>query len=337
MPSRIQSPFERVRTGALLLGICVAFGILGFRILGDYDWLEAVWMVVITVTTVGYGETSDSPPAVQVLTILLILIGMTSGVYTTTGFFQLVLEGELERVLGFRRMTRQIEKLHGHTIICGLGRSGRSLAEDLLRRGRKIVIVENDEERLAEASELQCLVIDGDATQEETLLRAGIERASSLVIALPSDADNVFITLTARELNTELLIVARASREHTAKKLRQAGAQKVVMPAAVSAKLMSRMVLDPSAADWLELIAESSYKELDIEELLIANFPRLIGKTILATEAQRTHRILFVAIRDGEGTIIANPSADYIFQEDDVAVLMGNPANIEQFRQLYLK
>lgn len=290
-------------------------------------------MVVVTVTTVGFGESSQSTPSVQILTILLILFGMTAAVYTSTGFFQLVLEGELERTLGFRRMTRQIERLTDHTIICGLGRSGHSLAEDLMRRGREVVIVEQDDERLEEADELHCMVIDGDATQEATLLHAGVERATSLVISLPSDADNVFITLTARELNPDLLIVARASQENTAKKLRQAGAQKVVMPAAVSAKLMSRMVLDPSAADWLELIAESSYEELDIEELVLHEFPKLIGQTVQDTDAQRIHRLLFVAVRDSKGAIVANPAADYVFHEDDVAVLMGNPASIDQFRE----
>jgi voltage-gated potassium channel len=335
MRRKIPSPFERVRNGAVLLIVAVIAGTIGFHLLGEYGWLEALWMVVITVTTVGFGESSQSTPAVQVLTILLILVGMTAAVYTSTAFFQLVLEGELERTMGFRRMTRQIEKLKNHTIICGLGKSGRSLAVDLVRRGREIVIVEQDDDKLQEAGELNCMVVDGDATQEATLLRAGVDRASSLVISLPSDADNVFITLTARELNPEVMIVARARQDHTAKKLRQAGAQKVVMPAAVSAQLMSRMVLDPSAADWLELIAESSYKELDIEELVLADFPRLVGKTLQAAEAQRKHRILVVAIRDGVGAIVANPTADYVFKHEDVAVLMGNPSNITQFRQLY--
>ena len=330
------SPFNRVRQGAALLLIAVAVGVFGYRFLGEYSWLEAVYMVVITIATVGFGEISESPPEIKLLTIFLILTGLTAAAYTSTGFFQLVLEGELERTLGFRRMTRQIEKLNGHTIICGLGRSGRSLAEDLLRRGREIVIVENNDDRLEHAADLQCLVVDGDATQETTLLQAGIERASSLVICLPSDADNVFITLTASELNPRLLIVARASQETTAKKLRQAGAKKVVMPAAVSAKLMSRMVLDPSAADWLELIAESSYEELDIEELVVSDFPKLVGKSVQNTEAQRTHRLLFVAVRGSDGAIIANPGADYIFQKDDVAVLMGNPSNISNFRKMYL-
>ncbi len=332
---RIQAPFERVQTGAIVLLAAVVFGIVGYHVLGDYSWLESIWLVVITISTVGYGESSQSSPAVQGLTVSLILVGLTAAVYTSTGFFQLVLEGELERTLGFRRMTRHIEQLKGHVIICGFGRSGRSLALDLVKRNRDIVIIENNPEQLEDFNEFKCPVVEGDATEEWALKRAGIDRARALVIALPSDADNVFITLTARELNKDILIVARATVESTAKKLRQAGAQKVVMPAAVSAKLMSRMVLHPSAADWLELIAENSYQDLDIEELIVAECPGLIGQTVQQTEAQRTHRLLVVAVRGEDGKIVANPGADYEFHSADVAVMMGNPANIKLFRNKF--
>ena len=326
------TPLRRVRNGAVLLAIALAVGVLGYRWLCGKGWLESLWFVVITVTTVGYGERSDSTATVQLFTIFLITFGMSALVYTSTGFFQLLLEGELQRSLGYRRMTRQIEKLSGHTIICGLGRSGRILSEALIRRGREVVIIDNNEERLEEAVEMACLVLDGDATQETTLQEAGIERAASLVTALPSDADNVFITLTARELNPDVFIVARASQEHTGKKLRQAGAQKVVMPASVTAKIMSRMILDPSVADWLALIGESTYEELDIEELTVNKYPALVGKTIRESDAQRRHGLLVVALRNAEGDIVANPGADYTLQANDVIVVMGDPRRIHQFR-----
>ncbi len=315
--------------------VAVLMGVLGFHFVGDYSWIDAIWMVVITVSTVGYGEVSQSPVGVQIITMLLIFVGLSAAVYTSTGLIQLLLEGQLEQTLGIKRMTREIELLKNHTVICGIGRSGSSLAVDLQRRGRKLVIIDNDKEQLVLAAELGCLVVEGDATQEDSLQMAGIDRASSLVVALPSDADNVFITLTARELNPHLLIVARAARERTAKILRQAGAQKVVMPAAVSAKMMSRMVLDPSAADWLELIAENSHDTLDIEELKLADHPKLIGSAIQSTGALRTHQLLVVAIRDGTGEIIVNPGGQYVFEKDDVAVLTGNPRDIQAFRDLF--
>ncbi len=216
-----------------MLLMVATLGTIGYRCLG-YGWGEALWMVVITVSTVGYGEQSQSGGSVQFLSIVLILVGMTSAAYTFTGFIQLMLAGELERVLGSRRMTRQVDKLHHHVIICGMGRSGRSLAQDLIQRRRDFVIVDNNESRLEETLEWNIPAICGDATQEPVLLQAGISRALALVSCLPSDPDNVFITLTARELNPDLLIIARAEYETTAKKLHQAGAQKVVMPSRVA-------------------------------------------------------------------------------------------------------
>ncbi len=209
-----------------MLLVTVLLGILGFRTLGDYGWVESLWMVVITISTVGYGERSQLPAAVQLLTVGVILVGMSSAVYTFTGVTQLIFEGELERTLGIRRMYRQIDKLRNHVIICGMGRSGRNLAMDLHHRGREFVVVDNNEAKIEEAHELDFHAVCGDATEEAVLKRAGIDYAQVLVSALPSDAENVFITLTAREMNRELLIIGRAEHESTVKKLHQAARKK---------------------------------------------------------------------------------------------------------------
>ncbi len=319
----------------MVLLAAILFGILGFHTLGGYGWGEALWMVVITISTVGYGERSQMSGTVQLLTIGVIVVGMSSAVYTFTGITQLILEGELERTLGVRRMSRQIDKLRNHVIICGLGRSGRSLAIDLHHRRRNFVIVDNDEAKIEEARGLDFPAVCGDATEESVLRLAGIDHAHVLVSALPSDAENVFITLTAREMNPGLLIIGRAEHESTVKKLHQAGAQKVVMPAKVSAIQMSRMILHPSTADLMELVTESSYLDLEMDEIAVAQYPALTGLNVAQTEAHRKHKILVVAIRQVDGEMIFNPAADYVFAPQDIAIVLGNRIQIEQFRSLY--
>lgn len=308
---------------------------IGYRYIADYGWIESLWMVLITISTVGYAERSESIASVQLLSMAVILVGMSSAVYTFSGFFQLALEGELERILGVRRMSRQIDKLREHVLICGMGRSGRNLAMNLQDRGPDFVIVENDEEKIEEATELGFAVIDGDATDEAVLRRAGINHARVLVSVLPSDADNVFITLTAREMNPDLLIIAHAEQESTAKKLHQAGAQKVVMPARVSALQMSRMILHPSTADLMELLAESSYLDLESDELEVDLHKALIGVSVRETEAHRTHKLLVVAVRQGNGEMVFNPAAEYVFAPGDIVIVLGHREHIDQFRAQY--
>jgi voltage-gated potassium channel len=315
--------------------LAVLLGTVGFRTLGDYEWAEALWMVIITISTVGYSERSQSAASVQLLTVAVILVGMSSAVYTFSGFFQLVLEGELERTLGVRRMTRQLEKLRNHVIICGMGRSGRSLARDLTHHNRDFVIVEKDELKIEEAHAEDFPALFGDAREESVLRQAGIERAQALVSSLPSDADNVFITLTARDMNPDLLILASAEHESTAKKLHQAGAQKVVMPARVSAIQMSRMILHPTTADLMELVAESSYLDVELDELSVKQHAALAGVTVRETEAHRKHKLLVVAVRQENGDLIFNPDADYAFGPKDIAIVMGSRTRIDEFRSLY--
>ena len=325
---------QRVQIGALILLTAVVGGTIGYRVWGDYDWSEALWMVVITISTVGYAEHTQSPTSVQWLTMGVILVGMSSAVYTFTGAIQLTLEGELERTFGVRRMNRQIERLQDHIIICGMGRSGRNLATDLQQRGHSFVLVDYDEAKLEDAHDLLFPAIQGDATEEAVLQRAGIEQARAIVSALPSDADNVFITLTARELNPELLIIASAEKETTAKKLHQAGARKVVMPSRVSALQIARMIVHPSTADLMELVAESSYLDLDLDEINVGEHPNLVGTTVQKSEAHPKRKLLVVAVRQQDGTLIFNPESDYAFADNDIAIVMGNRAHIAQFRSL---
>ena len=226
--------WRRIRIGSIIFGIVVGTAVLGYCLLGRSP-LDALYMVIITISSIGFTERSDLPPIEKGFTILVIVFGMTAAAYALGGFVQLMTEGEIARVLGLRRLTKEIERLSGHIIVCGFGRIGHFVAEELHRHQQEFVLVEHSAERVAEAENLGYLVLNGDAREEDVLEAVGVKRAKTLVTALNTDADNVFITLTSRELNPKLHIIARGELPSTRKKLLQAGADRVVLPAAIGA------------------------------------------------------------------------------------------------------
>jgi voltage-gated potassium channel len=228
-------------------------------------------------------------------------------------------------------MKQQIDKLSGHTIICGFGRIGRTLADDMLRHQQPFVIIEQNDEHLNAAREAGYLCLHGDATEDEMLLAAGCHRAKALITGLPNDAANVFITLTARNLNRDLLIVARAGHGSSERKLRQAGADKVVLPSSIGAQLMSRMIMRPTTADLMELVAEQGNLNVQLDEMRVAQACQLLGKSIRETNAHSAFRLLVLAIKQASGKMIFNPEADYKLELDDIIILMGKKSDIERF------
>lgn len=320
-----RDPLKRLRRGLVILAIVFGASVLGFRFVGGYGWIEAAWMVVITISSVGYGEHSDVSPKVQVLTMAVILLGMTSAAYVGGGLIQMVLEGELARVLKHRRTSRGIEELNQHVVVCGFGRIGQILVADLHQRGQPFVVIDSDPAKFEDAESRQYLFLNGDATEDAVLMEAGIKRAKTLVSVLPSDAANVFITLTARNLNPSLSIIARAEHRTTEKKLLQAGANKVVLPAVIGARQVERLITRPSTADLVE-------QDYQLDEVTVVERGKLAGTTVEATEAKRRHRLLIVAVKQADGTMMFNPDATYTFQVGDIAIVMGHAEDIARFR-----
>lgn len=330
--SRIMTtPLQRVHRGLIVLTIIVALSILGYRLLG-YPWIEAAWMVVITIASVGFGERSTAPPAVQLLTIGVIIFGLTAAAYTFGGLLQLLLAGELEEILGRSRMTRDINRLNGHTIVVGFGRIGRILAENLCRQGREFLVVEQDAARSQEAHERGYLHINGDATDDDVLIRAGVARARSLVSALPNDANNVFITLTARNLNPTVKIIARAEHVTSERKLLQAGANRIVMPSTIGAQQIGRMITRPHTADLLELFAEQGDLNIQIDEVSLPAGHPLTGHSIRESDVHRTFGILVLAVKRPSGELIVGAGADYRLAGDDVLIVFARTSDIARFR-----
>lgn len=328
-----RSPLDRLRRGLIILAVVFVASVLGFRFVGGYDWIEAVWMVVITIASVGYGEHSASSPAVQVLTIAVIVLGMTSAAYAGGGLIQMLFEGELARVLEQRRTSRGIEELNQHVVVCGMGRIGQILAADLHQRRQPFVIIDIDPEKLVAAESRNYLFLTGDATDDTVLLAAGIKRAKTLVSVLPSDTANVFITLTARNLSPNLTIISRAEHRTTEKKLLQAGANKVVLPAVIGARQVERLITRPSTADLVDRVTETSFQDFQLDEVAVVDRGKLAGVTVAATEAHRRHRLLVVAVRQTDGNMVFNPDAAYTFRTGDVVIVMGHAEDITRFRR----
>jgi len=329
----MNTPLKRIRLGALVLASVFVLAVLGYRFLASYDWMQAVWMVVVTISSVGYGERSQLPSHVQALSVFVIVFGMSAAVYTVGGFIQLMLEGEIQSALGQQRTTREIKGLTDHVIVCGYGRIGQMLTDELRRTTRRFVVIDNDPFKINEAHQHGFLSVSRDATEEEILLAAGLARARTLVTVLPTDAANVFITLTASNINKDIQIIARAEHPTTGKKLRQAGADRVVMPAVTGATQMARMITRPSTADVMELLAESSFMDLEMDEIGVAETSQFAGVSVLDSDARKKYRLLIVAVKQADGDMVFNPDANHIFGGEDTVVVMGRASDIEKFRR----
>lgn len=313
-------------------------------VLAGWSLLDAVYMSVITMFGVGYGEVRPvTSPPLRVFTILVIVAGYTSVVYIVGGVVQMVTEGEINKALDSRRMTREIEILQQHVIVCGFGRIGEILARRLAKANQQFIIIDSSSERIAKAEAKGYLVFNGNATDEGVLHSVGISRAKVLATVLPDDAVNVFITLTAREMNPALLILARGESPSTEKKLRLAGADHVVLPASIGAERMAHMITHPAAMDFLnqddgrntlnELLAQI---DVQMDELAILDNSPLVGKTISDIEVRGKGAFIVVALRKADDTMISHPKHEMLLEAGDTVIVMGHRGDIPQFAINYV-
>lgn len=319
--------WNRLKFGTTVLVATVVAGVTGY-VLAGWRWLDAVYMVVITVFGVGYGEvrTIDSD-GLRVFTMLLIIAGCSALIYILSGVFQLITEGELNRALGRRRMTKEISKLNGHVIICGFGRIGRVLSAELTSGGLPYVVVDTDARRVVEAAGSGALVFEGDASAEATLQAVGIERAHALATVLPSDALNVFITLTARNLNEKLLIIARGEEPSVEPKLLQAGADRVVLPTAIGADQIAQLILHPHVGDMfaadVQTVATRTLKGFGTR-FIAGTVPMTASQlpTVGELEREAGGGFVVIAIRSPSGDVLHAPGhAHRLAPGDELLVL----------------
>lgn len=339
MYSRLEQKFYRIQkellAGAGALGCVFLIGTLWYRLIEGWSWVDAAYMTVITLATVGYGETRPLDASGRVFTIGLIFMGVVTIGYIVNRFTEAVIQGYFQEGIRLRQQRRLMESLSGHYIICGFGRTGRQIASEFQAEGVSFVIVDVDSASIETARQLGYTAFQADATLDETLINLRISQAECLVAALTSDAENLYTLLSAKTLNPQIRAIARASTQEALKKLQRAGADAVVSPYITGGKRMAAAALRPQVMDFVDGILTGADRELYLEEVRLdpAICP-CVGQTLRSARLRSQTGALILAIRRADGTLIGGPTADTQLMAGDLLICMGTAEQLRQINQI---
>lgn len=314
-----------------LVLLILALASIGYMTVEGWNFSDAFFMSLTTMTTVGYREVRPLTDAGRTLTIFVIFFGVGSVFYTIAVAVEVMLEIQIKTLFGMRRIMKQIKNLQDHYILCGYGRVGHEIAKELLRANKEFIIIDVNKVVIEEALENGRLAIRGSATHDEILRAAGVERAKGLLVALSSDADNVFVTLSAKTINPNIFTVARGEDEESARKLALAGADRVVSPYSIGGRKMASLLIKPFVSDYLDTVSHGQKLEFELEELHINEDSSLVGKTIGQAKIRDETGALILAIHR-HGKINRSPAATEMIKEGDVFLAIGTD---EQLNDLY--
>lgn len=326
-----------------LLTLSIVVGISGYKLIEDFTLLESFYMTVITLSTVGFKEVKELSDSGRLFTGFYIILNLGIFAYVVSVITTYLFEGEINKIYKNLMIGREVKKMKDHIIVCGFGRNGQKACEELLRHKRKFVLVEMDDELIASSSEInKYQLIRGNATLDETLIDAGIQRARCVITTLPRDSDNVFISLTAKELNPEIFVIARASEENSSNKLHRAGADKVVMPDALGGVHMAQLVIKPYVIEFLDLL--NGVGDIENEEKLILedfSFKELKeesrNKTLKELNVRNRTGAFIMAIKNGNSGFKFNPGPEIILKEKEILIVLGNQNSINTFKKTFGK
>jgi voltage-gated potassium channel len=297
-----------------------------------WNFLDALYMTIITLTTVGYGEVHRLSTQGRIFNIFLMVGGVGTVFYALSTGARVVLEGELQEVFGRKRLKKKIKELNRHYIICGYGRMGRIICRELKAKGEDFIVIEKAPGKLQENDNM--LIVEGDATQDEVLMEAGIRNAKGLISVLPTDAENLFVVLSARALNHDLLIVARAVEEGSERKLLTAGADRVTSPYHIGGLHIAQTVLKPAVVDFIEFATKSGNIALQMEEVTIMKNSKLVGLTLGEGGIGRDLGIIIVAIRRSSGEMKFNPSSYDTIEAGDTLIALGEISKLRVLEEM---
>jgi len=318
--------------GFLALASVFVCGLVGYMQVEGWSFFDSLYQVVITLSTVGFQEVYPLSRNGRILTMLLIVSGVGSFAYLVGAFTQVLVEGRLQHYIGRRRMQKIIDGLSGHVIICGYGRIGSIVASEILAEDVPTVIVESNPEVIRLLEERGVPYVAGDATADEVLLAAGLERARTLVAALTQEAANVYVTLTARQLNPTIRIVARADAQGHTQRLQRAGADQVLVPHLYGGVRMAQSVLRPTVTSFLELAGRGGAVDLQMEELLVTATSDIVGKNLIESQIRPRFNLIIIAIKKASGEMIFNPQPQAVLETGDTMILVGKSDSLDGLR-----
>jgi len=317
----------------VLIVLVICTGTAGYSLLEGWGLLDSLYMTVITITTIGFKEVHDMSDNGRLFTVLLIIFSVGAVFYSLNNAARIIIEGELKGIFGRRKLHRQISRLKGHYIVCGMGRMGKIICRELMKKRANFVAIETSPE-IEHPLDEGFLVLKGDATKDDVLKEAGIESAEGLISVLPTDAENLYVVLSARGLNPYLNIVARAVEEGAEQKLMRAGASRVISPYHIGGLRIAHTVLKPAVVDFIEFTTQSGEVGLEMEEIDVSEGSSLIGRTIGESGIGRDLGIIIVAIKKKDNTMKVNPTHKYSIEQGDTLVVIGEPASLERLEEM---
>lgn len=323
----------------LVMIIIIFLGTVGFSIVENWNWLDSLYMTLITVTTVGFGEVHPLSENGRIITLLILVGGLITfsvGVSTLTRF---VVEKELGGILWRRRMEKDIKNIKNHVIICGGGDTGKITIKEFIRSKQKFVLIEKDPETINQLREIfpEMLIVEGDATKDEVLQEAGIENAKGVITTLSSDTENLFVTISAKTLNKNIQMVARAVDEDTQSKLYQVGADYVIAPNIIEGLRMASVMLRPTVVSFLEVMTLGEDIDLFLEEVLIQSAAKMKDKTLAEAQIPQKIGLIVIAMRKNDGKFLYNPKSDTMLEAGDVLIVLGKPSQVDKLRRYLIK
>lgn len=321
-------PVRHLKISMSVLLLLVSAGSCGYMFIENWPFLDALYMTVITLGTVGFKEIHDLSDGGKIFTMILIVVGVSVIGYIVGSLAQIMFEGQIQRVMGRKKVEKMIEKLTDHYIICGYGRIGSLICREFTSNKLSFVVVEKNMETTEKLEEEGYLHMKGDATLDETLLKAGIKRARGLISVVTSDTENVYITLTARGLNPDLYILARSGEEGSDLKLKRAGANKVVSPYIIGGTRMAQSILRPNVVDFIEIATGSDHLDLQMEEITIPPHSAFAGETLVSSGFRKETGVIIIGIKKSNGKMVFNPHSQAKIEGNDTLIVLGEPSAI---------
>ncbi|HEX9827362.1 MAG TPA: potassium channel protein [Flavobacteriaceae bacterium] len=337
MTNRLIKLFRTKIYLAVFLLLCLlSAGVIGFKILSHYSWIDALYMTVITITTVGFGEVHPLDDTAKIFTVFLILASVIILGYALSVITEYILSKNNLEELTQKKMQKKIDSLKNHIIICGYGRNGKQAAKKLLAYKKPFVVIEKNKELIDKFQNDSIPFVFGNANEDETLLQAGVDRASTLILAMPNDADNLFVVLSARQMNNKMKIISRASQETSYNKLKMAGANNVILPDKIGGDHMASLVVVPDLMEFVDNLSIVGKFNINIEEIAVEKLYNTSEvKTITDLDLRRKTGCTVIGFKDGHGEYILNPESEVRLVPNSKIIVLGRPEQIEKLNSIY--